>query len=97
MPLRLPSPEARSKSGPFPPGALCCTPISGTTTPSDSRCPPRAFTIGLYPWSLPDEGQADGPLLFRTELCARATTRTPEGPDELTPEQGSSDVAFAVI
>jgi hypothetical protein len=24
---------------------------------SDSRCPLRAFTIGFYLWSLPDEGQ----------------------------------------
>ena len=28
--------------------------------------PSKDFTIGLYPWSLPDEGQADGSLLFRT-------------------------------
>ncbi len=56
----------------------------------------HTFTIGLYPWSLPDEGQADGSLLFRTRLCARAATHTPEGPDELTPDQGSPDMAFAV-
>jgi len=31
--------------------------------PSDSRCPPDDFTIGLYIRSLPDEGQADGSLL----------------------------------
>src|SRR5215471_15704854 len=96
MPLRLPSSKARSKQGPFPPGASCCTPISGTTTPSDSRCPPLDFTIGLYQRSSPDAGQADGPLLFQPRLCARATLRTPGGPARLTPEQGLADMAFAV-
>jgi hypothetical protein len=56
----------------------------------------HTFTIGLYPWSLPNAGQTDGPLLFRTRLCARAAARTPEGPDKLTPDQGSPDMAFAV-
>ena len=56
----------------------------------------HTFTIGLYPWSLPDEGQADGSLLFRTRLCVRAVSHTPERPDELTPDQGSPDMAFAV-
>ena len=56
----------------------------------------HTFTIGLYPWSLPDAGQTDGPLLFRTRLCARAASRTPGRPDELTPDQGSPDMAFAV-
>jgi hypothetical protein len=42
------------------------------------------------------EGQADGSLLFRTRLCVRAISRTPERPDELTPDQGSPDMAFAV-
>ena len=65
-----------------------------TTATSDARCPPKAFTIGLYPWSLPDAGQADGPLLFPTELCARAAPRTPEGPAELTPDQGSTDIGL---
>src|SRR6476661_9809226 len=36
------------KVGALPSRRVCCTPISGTTTPSDSRCPPRIFTIGLY-------------------------------------------------
>jgi len=45
---------------------------------------------------LPDAGQADGPLLFRTRLCARAASRTPERPDELTPDQDPPDMAFAV-
>ena len=58
--------------------------------------PSKDFTIGLYPWSLPDEGQADGSLLFRTRLCARAASRTPERPAELTPDQGPPDMAFAV-
>ena len=58
--------------------------------------PSAAFTIGLYSWSSPDAGQADGPLLFRPRLCARATLRTPEGPGRLTPEQGPPGMAFAV-
>jgi len=75
---------------------LYFTPIDGTTTPSDSRCPPLAFTIRLYERSLPDVGWADGSLLFRTRPCARAVPHTPEGPGELTPDRGSPDVAFAV-
>jgi hypothetical protein len=58
--------------------------------------PSKSFRHRLIPLVFARQGQADGSLLFRTELCARATTRTPEGPGELTPEQGSSDVAFAV-
>src|SRR5450756_837860 len=50
----------RNRSGPFPPGAFP-TPISGTTTPSDLRCSPSDFTIGLYLGSSPDAGRADGP------------------------------------
>jgi hypothetical protein len=46
--------------------------------------------------SRPTRACADGSLLFRTRLCARAASRTPERPDELTPDQGSPDMAFAV-
>jgi hypothetical protein len=46
-------------------------------------------------WS-PDEGQADGSFLFRPRPSTRATLRTPEGPGELTPDQGPPDVAFTV-
>ena len=41
-------------------------------------------------------GQADGPLLIRPRLCARAILRTPGGPGRLTPEQGLPGMAFAV-
>ena len=54
----------------------------------------HTFTIGLYPWSLPDAGQADGPLLFPTELCAHAAPRTPERPAELTPDRDSTDIGL---
>jgi len=37
-----------SASAPFAPGALLCTPITTTTTPSDSRCAPLDFALGLY-------------------------------------------------
>jgi len=47
MPLRLRSPQARSKRGSFAPGALFCAPIRTTTTPSDSRLPPAPFAFDL--------------------------------------------------
>jgi len=50
--------------------------------PSDSRCPPRDFTIGVYPG------------LCSSELCARADPRTPRGPAELTPDQGSTSMGL---
>jgi hypothetical protein len=37
---------------------VMCTPITGTTTPSDSRCTPADFTIGLYDRALPDARRA---------------------------------------
>ena len=92
-PLRSASP----KQGPFPPDALCCTPLSaparadtiGTTTPSDSRCTPFGFTIGLSDRSLARrQACADGSLLFRARPSARAAARTPGRPHGLTPEQG---------
>jgi len=58
--------------------------------------PSKGFRHRLIPLVFARRGQADGSLLFRTRLCARAATRTPEGPDELTPDQGSPDMAFAV-
>ena len=46
--------------------------------------------------SLARQGCADGSLLFRTRPCVRAAPHTPEGPTRLTPEQGLTDMAFAV-
>jgi hypothetical protein len=63
--------------------------------PLGLRCPPADFTIGLYRGSLPDAGQADGSLLFRTRPCTRAAFRTPRRPSRLTPEQGPPGMAFA--
>ena len=40
--------------------ARCVHADHGTTTPSDSRCPPLDFTIGLYERSLPDEAGQTG-------------------------------------
>ena len=75
------------------PGCLAIT-RTGLAPASASQLGRTHFTIGLYPWSLPDAGQADGPLLFPTELCTRAAPRTPEGPVELTPDQGSTDIGL---
>ena len=54
MPSLLPSVEASPKQGAFPPMAFCCAILLGTIPPSDSRCAPDAFAIGLYAWSLLD-------------------------------------------
>ena len=67
MPSRLPPSTAPSPQGPFPPVALFVAALTGTTVPSDSRCTRRDFTVGLYAPPCPDEGCADGSLLFHTE------------------------------
>ena len=85
-PAPVPVAPARPKQGPFPPGAFCCTPIDGTTTPSDSRCATLDFTIGLYERPCPDQGCADGSLLFPTRPCPRAVPHTPGSP--VTPVPG---------
>ncbi|BBX75819.1 hypothetical protein MSHI_37250 [Mycobacterium shinjukuense] len=54
----------------------------------------KRFHHRLIPLVLPAAGGADGPLLLATRLCARAAPRTPAGPDELTPAQGSTDIAL---
>src|SRR6185369_506228 len=77
MPSPLPPVEAPPPQGSFPPAAFFFTAISGTTAPSDSRCAPPAFALGLYGRSLPDVGCADGPLVFRTLPSARAAPHTP--------------------
>ena len=51
MPSRGPLFPAPPKSGPFPPTWFIPA-INGTTTPSDSRCAPSGFTIGLSTRSL---------------------------------------------
>ena len=61
--------------------AFCGTTLRGTMTPSDSRCAPDAFAVGLYARSLPDGGGADGSLPFPGELSARAAPHTPAGSD----------------
>jgi len=58
--------------------------------------PSKGFHHRLIPLVFARQGGTDGPLLFRTRLCARAASRTPERPDELTPDQGSPDMALAV-
>src|SRR5258708_1662835 len=77
MPSPLPPAEAPPPQGSFPPAAFFFTAILGTTSPSDSRCAPPAFALGLYGRSLPDVGCADGPLVFRTAPSARAAPHTP--------------------
>ena len=66
MPSRLPPPPTRPPQGPFPPAALFFAPIAGTTAPSDSRCAALAFAFGLYEPPCRDDGDADGPPVFRT-------------------------------
>src|SRR5882672_3446254 len=73
MPSPLPPAEATPPQGSFPPAAFFFTAILGTTAPSDSRCAPPAFALGLCGRSLPDVGCADGlscsaPLLQRVLL-----------------------------
>jgi len=45
---RLPAPDARTKQGSFPPTALSCTAISGTTTPSDSLRAEDRLRLAAY-------------------------------------------------
>ena len=66
-----------------------------TTTPSDSRCPPLDFAIGLY------ERSSLTRLDRRVSLVpirpyARASLHTPQGPTAPDPEPGLADMAFAV-
>jgi hypothetical protein len=58
--------------------------------------PSKSFHHRLTPLVFARRGGTDGSLLFRTRLSARAASRTPERPDELTPNQGSPDMALAV-
>jgi len=69
MPERLPPPQPRPKPAPFAPGAFSRTPIITTTTPSDSRCPPPDFTIGLYERSLLTRLDRPLSLVPRTNLA----------------------------
>ena len=46
--LTLTRSASMTKVGALPSRRVSCTPITGTTTPSDSRCAPFAFTTGLY-------------------------------------------------
>src|SRR5918994_4257912 len=64
------------KRGPFPPGAFCCTPISGTTTRPDCRsaAPPLPGFAGYRRASLPVAPQATGPR--RLSPVPRTTVRT---------------------
>ena len=61
-------------------------PSSGTTIPSDSRCAALDFAFGLYEPPCPDDGCADGSLVFRTSPCTRAAPPTPPGPDGALPD-----------
>src|SRR3954470_2450675 len=94
MPSPLPPVEATPPHGRFPPTALFCAAIDGTTAPSDSRCAPTAFALGLYGRSLPDVGCADGPLVFRIAPSARAAPHTPPRPPA-HPDSRAEDLAFA--
>ncbi len=103
IPLRLPAPPTRPPQGPFPPAAFFFTTfvrsarakLSSTTVPSDSRCAAHDFAFGLYVPPCPDEGCADGSLVFRASPCTRAASHTPSEP---TARFGScaADFAFAV-
>lgn len=95
MPSPVPAPRARPKQGSFPPTALCSATLTGTMTPSDSRCAALDFTIGLYEPPCPDQGRADGPLLSPVEPCVRAAPHTPAGPTaRRSPGFGAADVAL---
>jgi hypothetical protein len=95
IPASNPAPSALPTQGPFPPTALFGTAIDGTTIPSDSRCAPDDFALGLYVQLHPDEGGADGSLAFRTSPCPRAAPPTP--PTRTAPSVCSaSRVAFTV-
>jgi hypothetical protein len=58
--------------------------------------PSKDFHHRLISLVFARQGQADGPLLFRTRLCARAASRTPRRPARLAPDPGLTDMAFAV-
>src|SRR5688572_28835651 len=95
IPLRVPAPTTRSPQGSLPPAAFFVAAIDGTMIPSDSRCTAADFVFDLYGSPSPDEGHADGSLVFRTPPCTRAALPTPP---ESTTRFGTSavDVAFAV-
>src|SRR2546426_12817596 len=44
---RLPAWDTRTKQGSFPPAALCCTAITGTSTPSDALRAESRFRFWL--------------------------------------------------
>src|SRR5437899_5153015 len=94
MPSPLPPAEATPPQGSFPPAAFFFTAIIGTTAPSDSRCAPAAFALGLYGRSLPDVGCADGSLVFRTAPSALAAPHTPPRLPE-HPDSRSGNMACA--
>lgn len=103
IPSRLPASLARPPQGPFPPAALFFTAfvsvlratVFSTTIPSDSRCAALNFAFGLYEPLFPDEGCADGSLVFRPSPDTHAA---PSTPPESTIGFGAPmvDVAFAV-
>jgi hypothetical protein len=77
---RVAARSTRPEQGSFPPAALFVAAITSTTTPSDSRCARLDFAIGLYESLGPDQGGADGPLVFRSSPCTRAAPHTPPRP-----------------
>ena len=64
-------------------------------TPSDFRFPAGDFAFDLYAEPCPDLGWEDGPLLFRTSPCTRATVPTPRRLDARF-GSGAPSVVFAV-
>src|SRR6266498_4858810 len=56
MPLRVLASPTGPPQGPFAPLALFVARLAATTIPSDVRCAPLVFTIGLYEPRCPDRG-----------------------------------------
>jgi hypothetical protein len=88
------------KCGPFPPGALCCTPISSTTTRSDCLSTARHFpgspVIGAHRFPPPQRRGRGGSPQFPGRPSARSTPNTPGGSSAPAPGSQAPSVAFAV-
>src|SRR5438128_1418284 len=97
MPSRVLALPTLPPQGPFAPPALFVASLVTTTVPSDSRCAALGFADGLCERRCPDQGCADGPLVFRSPPCPRAAPPPPPRPRARTsPDWGAQDMAFAV-
>lgn len=100
---RPPSPCNTPSSSPPTTCSTAASPtmIAAPTTSSAANHPlttPASSYTNLYQRSLPDDGEADGSLLFRTRPSVRATPHTPKGPTQPAASEPrlTGHMAFAV-